>query len=90
MPDDVIVEVLRDMLYISLMLSMPVLGKAMVVGMVVGLLQAVTSIQEQTLAFVPKLVAIIAVFALLGHWMIRLLVGYTSELLGSLARYGAL
>lgn len=90
MPDDVIIEVLRNMLYISLVLSMPVLGTAMVVGMVVGLLQAVTSIQEQTLAFVPKLVSIIAVFALLGHWMIRLLVGYTSELLGGLAQYGAL
>lgn len=90
MPDDVMVEVLRNMLYVSLLLSMPVLGTAMVVGMVVGLLQAVTSIQEQTLAFVPKLVAIIAVFALLGHWMIRLLVGYTTELFGSLARFGAL
>jgi flagellar biosynthetic protein FliQ len=90
MPDDVIIELLRDMLYISLVLSMPVLGAAMVVGMLVGLLQAVTSIQEQTLAFVPKLLSIIAVFVLLGHWMIRLLVGYTTELLSGLAQYGAL
>ncbi len=90
MPDDVIVEVLRNMLYISLMLSLPALGTALVVGLVVGLLQAVTSIQEQTLAFVPKLVAMIAVFALLGHWMLRLLVDYSAELFGNLARYGAL
>jgi flagellar biosynthetic protein FliQ len=90
MPDDVLVETLRQMLIVSLTLSLPALGVALVVGMLVGLLQAVTSIQEQTLAFVPKLMGIILVFILLGHWMIRLLVGYSAELFGGLARYGAL
>lgn len=90
MPDDVIIEVLRNMLYTSLLLSLPALGTAMVVGLLVGLAQAVTSIQEQTLAFVPKLVAIIVVLVVLGHWMLRLLVGYSADLFGSLARYGAL
>ena len=90
MADDVLIETLRQMLIVSLLLAAPALGVAMVVGMVVGLLQAVTSIQEQTLAFVPKLVGMILVFILLGHWMIRLIVAYSAELFGGLARFGAL
>lgn len=90
MVDDVLVETLRQMLLVSVMLSLPVLGVAMVVGMVVGLAQAVTSIQEQTLAFVPKLIGIVLVLILLGHWMLRLLMGYTAELFNGLAHYGAL
>ncbi len=90
MPDDILIEVLRKMLQISLMLSMPILGAALLVGLVIGLLQAVTSIQEQTLAFVPKLLAICLVLVLLGHWMLRLLIDYTAELFAALPQYGAL
>ena len=90
MPEDVLIETLRQMLIVSLMLSAPALGVAMIVGLLVGLLQAVTSIQEQTLAFVPKLIGIILVLILLGHWMLRLLITYSAELFGGLAKYGAL
>jgi len=90
MTDDVLIETLRKMLQLSLTLSLPVLGAALVVGLVVGLLQAVTSIQEQTLAFVPKLMAISLVLVLLGHWMLRQMVGYTAELFAGLPQYGAL
>jgi flagellar biosynthesis protein FliQ len=90
MPEDMLIETLRQMLIISLMLAAPALVVAMVIGLVVGLLQAVTSIQEQTLAFVPKLIGIILVLILLGHWMLRLLITYTTELIGGLAKYGAL
>lgn len=90
MADDVLVELLRKMLWISLLLSAPALAAAMVVGLVVGLLQAVTSIQEQTLAFVPKLIAIMLVLALLGHWMLQMAVQYTAELFAGLPGIGAL
>jgi flagellar biosynthetic protein FliQ len=90
MLDDAFVEVLRKMLYISMMLSLPVLAAALVVGLVIGLLQAVTSIQEQTLAFVPKLLAIILIFVLLAPWMMRLITDYGVELFSALPRYGAL
>lgn len=90
MADDVLVELLRKMLWVSLALSAPALLAAMVVGLVVGLLQAVTSIQEQTLAFVPKLIAIMLVLALLGHWMLQLVVQYTVELFTGLPGFGAL
>lgn len=90
MPDDVLTNVLRQMLWVGMLLTLPVLGAAMVVGLVVGLIQAVTSIQEQTLAFVPKMVTIVLVYVLLGNWMIQTLVQYSADLFGSLAKYGAL
>jgi len=90
MSNDVLIELMRHFLWISLLLSAPALVTAMVVGLVVGLMQAVTSIQEQTLAFVPKLVAISLVCIIMGHWMIRLLERYTAELIAGLPRYGAM
>jgi flagellar biosynthesis protein FliQ len=90
MINDTIVDLLRQMLWVSLLLSGPILITALIVGLVIGLLQAVTSIQEQTLTFVPKIIALALVIALLGGWMIRYLVSYTAELFGNLPRYGAL
>lgn len=59
-----------------LMVSAPVLGVVLVVGLLVSLFQAITQINEQTLAFVPKLVAAMAVFAISGPWMLNMLVEY--------------
>jgi len=90
MLNDTIVDLLRQMLWISLLLAGPVLLTALVVGLVIGLLQAVTSIQEQTLTFVPKIVALTLVLALLGGWMLRMLISYSAEMLGNLPKWGAL
>lgn len=59
-----------------LMISSPVLGVVLIVGLLVSLFQAVTQINEATLAFVPKLVAAMIVFALAGPWMLTTLVDY--------------
>jgi flagellar biosynthetic protein FliQ len=90
MSADIFMEQIRNMLWVSTVLSLPPLGVALVVGMVIGLLQAITSIQEQTLSFIPKVLAIVATFALLGGWMIETIVRYTGDLLGGLPRFGAL
>jgi flagellar biosynthetic protein FliQ len=90
MATDILIEALRNMLYISILLSLPVLGSALVVGLVIGLLQAVTSIQEQTLSFIPKLLVMVLVFVVLGSWMTRLLVNYSTELFAGLPAFGAL
>ncbi len=66
----------QDALLMLLMVSAPVLGAALVVGLLVSLFQAVTQIHEATLAFVPKLIAVIAVFAIAGPWMLTMLVEY--------------
>ena len=67
-----------------LIVAGPLLAVALGVGLVVSLIQAVTQIQEQTLSFVPKLIAVGAVFLVALPWMIQLLVKYTSELFRSL------
>ena len=66
----------QEALLMLLMVSAPVLGVVLVVGLIVSLFQAVTQINEQTLAFVPKLVAAMAVFAISGPWMLNMLVEY--------------
>jgi flagellar biosynthetic protein FliQ len=66
----------QEALVMLLMVSSPVLGVVLVVGLLVSLLQAVTQIHEATLAFVPKLIAAVAVFAVAGPWMLNMLVEY--------------
>jgi flagellar biosynthesis protein FliQ len=63
-----------------LMIASPLLISALVIGLVVAILQATTSIQEQTLVFVPKVVVILVVLAALGGWMFTSLGEYTREL----------
>jgi flagellar biosynthetic protein FliQ len=63
-----------------IMLAAPLLLSALFVGLVVAILQATTQIQEQTLTFVPKVITILAVLALLGGWMFSSLGEYTAEL----------
>ena len=74
----------RDALTMLLMIAMPVLGVVMAVGLLVSIFQAVTQIHEATLAFVPKLVAAVLVFAIAGPWMIATLVDFLRRTIESL------
>jgi flagellar biosynthetic protein FliQ len=76
MTAQMVLSIGSDALTLLLMISMPVLGVVMGVGLVVSIFQAVTQIHEATLAFVPKLVAAVAVFAIAGPWMVTTLVDY--------------
>lgn len=66
----------QEALWMMLLISAPVLGTILLVGLLVSLFQAVTQINEATLAFVPKLVAAMAVFAIAGPWMLTSLIEY--------------
>lgn len=57
-----VIDVLREGLWVSLLLALPILGVTLAVGLVIGLIQALTSVQEMTLTFVPKMAAIVVVF----------------------------
>jgi flagellar biosynthesis protein FliQ len=74
------VSIMRGGIFEILILSAPILLVAMVVGLVVSIFQATTSIQEQTLTFVPKILAIMLTLALLGGWMFGSLGQYTRDL----------
>lgn len=71
------IEVLRQLISVSLMVVSPILLGSLLVGLIVSLLQSVTSIQEQTLSFVPKLLAISAILVIGAPWMLRQLMQFT-------------
>jgi len=80
-------DVLREGLWVALIVALPVLGVALLVGIVIGLFQALTSIQEMTLTFVPKLAAILAVFWLSMGYSGQLLVNfYKDQVIESITR----
>ena len=67
-------------LYMALLLAMPLLIAVLATGVVVGILQAATSINEPTVAFVAKVIALVAVVALMGNFLLGRLVSFTTEL----------
>jgi len=75
-----LLQIVREGLYLALLVSLPVLAVSLGVGLVFGVLQAATQIQEQTLAFVPRLAAVLLAIALLGGWMGSQVLLYTREL----------
>ncbi|HON12630.1 MAG: flagellar biosynthesis protein FliQ [Spirochaetota bacterium] len=75
-----IVTLMRGGIFQVIILSAPILITALVVGLIISILQATTSIQEQTLTFVPKIIAILLVLALLGGFMFSSLGDYTIQL----------
>ena len=69
MNENIIVDIARDTLWLIIKVSAPMLIASLVIGLVISILQTVTSIQEQTLTFVPKFVAIFLVIMLFGSWI---------------------
>lgn len=78
------IEILRSLITTALMLVAPLLGTALVVGVVVGLFQSATSIQEPTLTFIPKLISIGFVIILMAPWVLRILMQFTTTFLSRL------
>lgn len=68
---DLVVELANKALYTVILTSAPVLLVSLVIGLIVSIFQTVTSIQEQTLTFVPKIVAVFVTLMILGHWMLN-------------------
>lgn len=81
-----VIELGRNALVTTLMLAAPMLLAALVVGLVVGIIQAMTQINEATLSFVPKILAIFGVLAVAGPWLMSTLLSYTVGLFNLLPR----
>ncbi|MBI3375599.1 MAG: flagellar biosynthesis protein FliQ [Betaproteobacteria bacterium] len=75
-----VLAILLRALEVMLLVSTPALGAALVTGLVVSILQAATQINEMTLAFIPKLLAVFVALALAGPWMLALLTDYVTRL----------
>ena len=80
MNEDVVVKIGMDALTVSLKIALPLLLAGLIVGLVVSVFQAVTQIQEMTLAFIPKILVTAAVLAIGGPWMLDQLLSYTEAL----------
>jgi flagellar biosynthetic protein FliQ len=78
----------RHTLETALLLSTPILLTCLVVGLVVTLLQAVTSIRDMTLTIVPKLIAVCAVTLICSNWMLQILLSFTNEIFGHIQNIG--
>lgn len=78
--EDIVIDVMRTAILMIIKVSAPMLIVALVVGLIVSVFQTTTSIQEQTLSFAPKIVAIFLAMIVFGPWMISTLVGFINEL----------
>ena len=87
MSTEFIIGLAGQVVYLVLEVSAPMLILGLVVGLIVSIFQATTQIQEQTLAFIPKIVAVLMALLVFGPWIITKLVDFTSQILGNLYLY---
>ncbi len=87
MTEDLIMKLGQDTLRTTAMLSAPMLGAALVTGLIVSVIQAITQINEATLTFIPKMIIIGVVMILAGPWMLDILTHFTIGLFENLAMY---
>jgi len=80
MSQDTVIDIARETVSLIIKLSAPMLLASLVVGLVISLIQTITSIQEQTLTFVPKLLVTMLMILLTGGWMMTILAEFTTEL----------
>ncbi|MGI6435396.1 MAG: flagellar biosynthesis protein FliQ [Syntrophomonadaceae bacterium] len=84
MYEDMILGIAGEAVLTVLLVSAPILGAALLTGLLISILQATTQIQEMTLVFVPKIVVVLLVVLIFGPWMLNLLVNFTSTLLSAI------
>lgn len=80
-------QIISEALMLIIRMSMPMLLTSMVIGLIISIFQTVTSIQEQTLTFVPKVLGIFMMIMIFGNWMLTELSGYINSLWSDFSRY---
>lgn len=87
MEQGVVIDIAQRALLTVIYVSAPMLGLSLIVGLAVSIFQATTQIHEQTLTFVPKILAVIVAIAVFGSWMLRILTEYTQNLYLNINQY---
>ena len=80
MTPESVLDIGREALYLTAMLAAPLLLSALVAGLLIGIFQAATQIQEMTLSFIPKLIVLVFALLIAGPWMLNLLLNFTRRL----------
>jgi len=83
---DQAIDVVKNLMILCLKMSLPLLLSAMIIGLLVSFFQAITSIQEQTLTFVPKAMFMVVIFVILFPWMTNTMLDYTSEMFRAMSK----
>jgi len=87
MSEDVVMQIAAETLKTMMLIAGPMLIAAMAIGIIVSVLQAITQINEATLTFIPKMIAIILVLVVMAPWMMEVLQSYASEIFGNFAAW---
>ncbi len=87
MSGDTVINLSQNALMMVLLISAPMLGLGLIVGLLVSIFQATTSIQEQTLAFIPKIIAVFVAVLIFGPWMLTMLVDYIARIFINIPHY---
>lgn len=84
MAQGAVIDIAREALYTVILISMPMLGFALLVGLVVSIFQATTQLQEPTLTFIPKILAVLFAIIVFGPWMLSIIVDFTTRLFSNI------
>ncbi len=87
MTPDFVIGFARQAVEMTLLIALPMLGIGLVVGLSVGIFQAVTQIQEMTLTFIPKIVAVLSALIFFGPWILEKMTSYTTNLITNIPNY---
>ncbi|HNW34617.1 MAG TPA: flagellar biosynthetic protein FliQ [Candidatus Ozemobacteraceae bacterium] len=82
-----LLEIMKETIYLSFVVSLPMLIVGTVVGVVISIIQTATSIQDQSLSFIPKLFATVATLVIFGPWMLKVMMVFTIKLLSGLQMF---
>lgn len=85
--EEVVLDIVREAIYLIITTAAPLLLVSLIVGLIVSIFQTVTSIQEQTLTFVPKILAVFITLMIVGSWMLNNIVGYIENLWSNFSYY---
>jgi flagellar biosynthetic protein FliQ len=78
--DNTVLSIAKEAIWTAILVSAPILGGSLLIGLLVSVLQATTQIQEQTLTFIPKIIVVFLVLVFFGPWMLNIMVGFTNNL----------
>lgn len=81
MTPETVTTIGQQALWVTIMIAAPLLGSALAVGLIVGMIQAATQINEMTLSFIPKLLVLVMALVVSGPWMLSVIVNYTRQLM---------
>jgi flagellar biosynthetic protein FliQ len=87
MSSEFVISIAEKAIYTTLIICGPLLAIALVIGLIVSVFQATTQIQEQTLAFVPKIVGVLIGLVFFGPWMLSTIISYAQDIFGNLNRF---